>query len=208
MRAASGGASMLSPDDPKRIVAEARSRAHLHHQPGPADYGIDYNRMGYQPMNGFFEDLVSGAKNLVAQFDPTNPKSAFGGAVRGVIQKVDPTGGAALAALDQAAKMRSALAKAGVDDPNKITPQTAKVVDNALNAGATVGVDTSGNTVRVNITQPPVPVTDLGGKPVTVPPKSNVGLWLGLTAAAGAVVAGAAVVVSGKKKRRRSSEMV
>jgi hypothetical protein len=210
MRAASGGgASMLSQDDPKRIVAEARSRAHLHRQPEPGDYGIDYGRMGYQPMNGFFEDLVNGARQLVAKFDPTNPKAQFGGLIRGVIQKADPTGGGALVALDQAAKMRADLAKAGVDDPNKITPQTAKVVDNALNAGASVALDTTGTAVRVNITQPPVPVTDLGARPVSVPPKSNLGLWLALGSAAAAVGVGTAVVVSSKRrKRRRATETV
>ena len=202
---------MLSPDDPKRLVAEARARRALMVPQSwnePADYGMDFDAQGAQGLSGFFEDLVNGARSLVAKFDPTNPKSEFGGVVRGAISTaanvVAPgSGGAALQALDTAASVRSSLAKAGVD-PSKITPDTATVVDNALAAGAKVGIDTSGSTVKLSITKPPVPLLPEGNR---APSRTGLYVGAGLATLAAAGITTAVVVVSKRKRgKKRTGE--
>lgn len=202
--------SMLSPDDPKRIVAEARARRALivpHSWDAPPDYGVDFEAQGAQGLSGFFEDFVNGAKSLVAKFDPTNPKSEFGGAVRGAIATaanvVAPgSGGAALQALDTAASVRSSLAKAGVD-PSKINADTAKVVDNALASGAKVGIDTSGSTVKLSITKLPVPLLPEENK---APSRTGLYVGAGLATLAAAGITTAVVVSKRKRTKKRTGE--
>lgn len=100
--------------DPKRVrggvnVVRARRRR--------SSYGLDYGAQGPSGLgsvDGWFEDLAKNVGGFVAQFDPTNPKSTFGGVVRGAINTtvnlVAPGAGpAALAALDQAAAAKQAM---------------------------------------------------------------------------------------------------
>jgi hypothetical protein len=208
-----GTFNMLSPDDPKRLVAEARARRALMVPQSwnePPDYGMDFDAQGAHGLSGFFEDLVNGAKSLVAKFDPTNPKSEFGGAVRGAIAVaantvVPGSGGAALQALDTAASVRSSLAKAGVD-PAKITPDTAKVVDNALESGAKVGIDTSGATVKLSITKPPVPLLQEESKAAAAPSRTGLYVGAGLATLAAAGITTAVVMSKRKRTKKRTGE--
>lgn len=113
VRRAGGGVSSLDPKRMRSGMSPIRARRRS------TGYGLDYGAQapsGLGSVDGFFEDLAKNVGGFVAQFDPTNPKSSFGGVIRGAINStvnlVAPGAGpAALAALDQAAAAKSALAK-------------------------------------------------------------------------------------------------